>query len=335
MFSCLCEDQWALSLGTYICNLEIGLARRGLTRNFLIMILESGTLSIIAMAERRDMVSLKASVFHEVRRWCCQIFWSRRRFLMCEKRDSTVCNWSMGSVVFVSWSCACHATRTTNAPRLSVFNDFEFEITVAPQPRANFADLKFKKLSEPASFWRFWLPNRSRATAWCKFCRHLGQPIHFASLWSHKTMEEHRISRNFYPPNSLMSHTRAVQHLCCQASMLKDLPATRSIVGSWILKFLLVSPIIWFCGLELSSNHFGNHSHGTPSTEAAEDRCEREMEQLAVQNYSAFIGSAEVTQGVKQVGGHRGHGNQYYVRWLSNLSTTTSFENLHWTSVKT
>jgi len=30
------------------------------------------------------------------------------------------------------------------------------------------------------------------------------------------------------------------------------------------------------------------------------DRCEREMEQLAVQNYSAFIGSAEVTQGVKQ-----------------------------------
>jgi len=33
----------------------------------------------------------------------------------------------------------------------------------------------------------------------------------------------------------------------------------------------------------------------------SEDRCEREMEQLAVQNYSAFIGSAEVTQGVKQV----------------------------------
>ncbi|CAJ1364865.1 unnamed protein product, partial [Effrenium voratum] len=30
------------------------------------------------------------------------------------------------------------------------------------------------------------------------------------------------------------------------------------------------------------------------------DRCEREMEQLAVQNYSAFIGSAEVMQGVKQ-----------------------------------
>ncbi|CAK9017128.1 unnamed protein product [Durusdinium trenchii] len=30
------------------------------------------------------------------------------------------------------------------------------------------------------------------------------------------------------------------------------------------------------------------------------DRCEREMEQLAIQNYSAFIGSAEVTQGVKK-----------------------------------
>lgn len=33
-----------------------------------------------------------------------------------------------------------------------------------------------------------------------------------------------------------------------------------------------------------------------------QDRCEREMEQLAIQNYSAFIGSAEVTQGVKKVG---------------------------------
>eukprot|EP00931_Biecheleriopsis_adriatica_P091617 TRINITY_DN65503_c0_g1_i1.p1 TRINITY_DN65503_c0_g1~~TRINITY_DN65503_c0_g1_i1.p1 ORF type:complete len:660 (+),score=159.52 TRINITY_DN65503_c0_g1_i1:61-1980(+) len=30
------------------------------------------------------------------------------------------------------------------------------------------------------------------------------------------------------------------------------------------------------------------------------DRCEREMEQLAVQNYSAFIGSAKVTQAVRQ-----------------------------------
>lgn len=38
------------------------------------------------------------------------------------------------------------------------------------------------------------------------------------------------------------------------------------------------------------------------------DRCQREMEQLAVQNYSAFIGSAEVTQGVKQVPGGVGWG---------------------------
>lgn len=30
------------------------------------------------------------------------------------------------------------------------------------------------------------------------------------------------------------------------------------------------------------------------------ERCEREMEQLAVRNYGAFIGSAEVSQGVEQ-----------------------------------
>ena len=39
---------------------------------------------------------------------------------------------------------------------------------------------------------------------------------------------------------------------------------------------------------------------GASAAARRQDRCEREMEQLAVQNYSAFIGSAEVMQGVKQ-----------------------------------
>ena len=54
----------------------------------------------------------------------------------------------------------------------------------------------------------------------------------FASLWSDKTMEKHSISRNSYPPKSLRSHICAVKHLCCPTSMLQDLPATFSIVGS-------------------------------------------------------------------------------------------------------
>ena len=159
-----------------------------------------------------------------------------------------------------------------NVPRPSVFNDFDFrialarrrganfaklnfqkcsehaawclffvKIALARRRGANFAKLNFQKCSEHASVWRFWLPNRSGAQAWCKFCRHLGQPIlrttslfrpTFASLRSHETSEKHSISRNSYPPKSLLSHICAVKHLCCPTSMMRDLPATFSIVGS-------------------------------------------------------------------------------------------------------
>ena len=159
-----------------------------------------------------------------------------------------------------------------NVPRPSVFNEFDFQIALARRRDANFAELNFQKCSEhaawclffvkialarrrganfvginfqkcsePASFLRFWLPNRSRAQAWCKFCRHPGQPIlrttslfgpTFANLRSHETTEKHSISRNSYPPESLMSHVCAVKHLCCATSNLRDLPATFSIVGS-------------------------------------------------------------------------------------------------------
>ena len=97
---------------------------------------------------------------------------------------------------------------------------FFAEIALARRRGAIFAKLNFKKCSETLKFWRFWLPNRSRAQTWCQFCRHLGQPIlrttslfgpTFANLRSHETMEKHSISRNSYPPKSLMSHICAAR----------------------------------------------------------------------------------------------------------------------------
>ena len=144
-----------------------------------------------------------------------------------------------------------------SAPRLSVFYDFDFQIVLARRRGANFADFNFQKCSEAVSFLRFWLPNRSRAQAWCKFCRlqlpkvlshpqfltiltsksfsragvvqilsHLGQQIlrtrpflgpDFASRRSHKTMEKHSISRTSYPPNPHVQH-RLTGHIGLQAT---------------------------------------------------------------------------------------------------------------------
>ena len=159
-----------------------------------------------------------------------------------------------------------------SAPTPPVFNDFDFRIALARRRGANFVDVNFQKCSGPASFSRFWLPNRSRAQAWCKFWRaQLPKVLRacefltiltseslsragvvqisstswaadppqlpffgptFASLRSHETTEKHSISRNSYPPKSLMSHICAEKHLCCPTSNLRDLPATFSIVGS-------------------------------------------------------------------------------------------------------
>ena len=63
------------------------------------------------------------------------------------------------------------SSTSKSAPNPQCFNDFFFQIALARRRGANFAKLNFQKCSEPASFWRFWLPNRSRAQAWCKFCR--------------------------------------------------------------------------------------------------------------------------------------------------------------------
>ena len=165
------------------------------------------------------------------------------------------------------------ATSTSkSAPNLSVFYDFDFQIVLARRRGANFGDFNFQKCSHTFSFLRFWLPNRSRAQAWCKFWRlqlpkvlrpcqfltmltskslsragvvqilpHLEQPIlrtrpflgpDFPSRRSHKTMEKHSMSRTSYPPNPHVSH------LCCITSARSHLlvdrssAATFSIVGS-------------------------------------------------------------------------------------------------------
>ena len=64
------------------------------------------------------------------------------------------------------------ATSTSkSAPRLSIFNGFGFQIVLAHRRGANFGDFNFQKCSDTLGFERFWLPNRSRAQAWCKFWR--------------------------------------------------------------------------------------------------------------------------------------------------------------------
>ena len=102
------------------------------------------------------------------------------------------------------------------------------------------------KCSEPRSFERFSLPNRSRAQAWCKFCQHLGQPIlRTTSLFgpTFPRPRSHKIRKNIAcraipTRQNLMSHISAVTHLCCITSARSHLlvdkssAATLSIVGS-------------------------------------------------------------------------------------------------------
>ena len=132
------------------------------------------------------------------------------------------------------------SSTSKSAPGMRCFNDFDFQIVLARRRGANFAKLNFQKCSEPASFERFWLPNRSRAQAWCKFCEaqlpkvfracqfltiltsksllragvvqilstsYAADPPQlplfgptFASFPSNKTMEKHSVSRNSHPP---------------------------------------------------------------------------------------------------------------------------------------
>ena len=54
-----------------------------------------------------------------------------------------------------------------SGPRMSCFVHFHFKMCLAPQPRAIFQHLNFKKCSETVSFLTFLLGNVLRATAAC------------------------------------------------------------------------------------------------------------------------------------------------------------------------
>ena len=70
------------------------------------------------------------------------------------------------------------SSTSKSAPSVSVFKEFDFQICLAPPQRgAKFAGLNFQKWSEHAVWCLFFRRNRSSATAWCKFCRHLAQPV--------------------------------------------------------------------------------------------------------------------------------------------------------------
>ena len=74
-------------------------------------------------------------------------------------------SFSRASVVQILWS-----STSKSAPSLSVSND-DFRIALARRRGVNFVDVNFQKWSDYTSFLCFWFPNRSRAQAWCKFCR--------------------------------------------------------------------------------------------------------------------------------------------------------------------
>ena len=136
------------------------------------------------------------------------------------------------------------SSTSKSAPIIPRFNDFDFQIALARRRGANFVDVNFQKCSEPTVshgvLTILTSESLSRAgvvqilpTSWAADPSQL--PFFgptFANLRSDKTMEKHSISRNSYPPKSLMSHICAVKHLYCPTSILRDLPATFSIVGS-------------------------------------------------------------------------------------------------------
>ena len=63
------------------------------------------------------------------------------------------------------------SSTSKSIPIMPRFNDFDFRIALARRRGANFVDVNFQQCPDTASFYRFSLPNRSRAQAWCKFCR--------------------------------------------------------------------------------------------------------------------------------------------------------------------
>ena len=151
----------------------------------------------------------------------------------------TILTWtSLSRAGVVQIFCEAQLQKALRACQLLTI--FDFQITLARRRGANFAKLNFKAPRACHFLTILTSKSLSRAgavqillTSWAADPPQL--PFFgadFASPRSHETMEKQSISRNSYPPKSLMSRICAVKHLCCQTSMLQDLAATFSIVGS-------------------------------------------------------------------------------------------------------
>ena len=83
--------------------------------------------------------------------------------------------------------CGRKLQKVPRTPNLPVFKDVDFRIALAPQQGANFAHF--------ASFEGLWLPNRSRATAWCKVCglqlQEVVRTFQFLTILTSKSLSRH------------------------------------------------------------------------------------------------------------------------------------------------
>ena len=154
------------------------------------------------------------------------------------------------------------SSTSKSAPNPRCFNDFDFRIALARRRGTNFAKLHLQKCSEPTVFWRFWLPNPSRAQAWCKFCRAQLRKVlphrQFLTILTSESLSRagvvqilstswavdpsHHLAFRTYlcepskPQNhgktqrfaqSLPAKISHISHLCCKTSLLSNIDAAR------------------------------------------------------------------------------------------------------------
>ena len=85
--------------------------------------------------------------------------------------------WDRGFLTLLTWKCAARHNSvhffdiwtSKSGPNMVCFVHFDLEPCFAPQWRALFRHLNFKKWSETVGFWHFWLGNVLRATTACTF----------------------------------------------------------------------------------------------------------------------------------------------------------------------
>ena len=119
--------------------------------------------------------------------------------------------WDRQFFTILTWKCTSrysgvqffHIWTSKSAPRPSVFYDFDLKMCFAPQRRAIFPHLNFKKWSEPGVFCTFWLENVLLATAACNFSYLLSTATSAPAALPRllfdpadpQTIEKHNISR--------------------------------------------------------------------------------------------------------------------------------------------